>query len=270
MIKMFDLPEEEVGMLEKIVESCRYLLNHFPEAQEAKSYLDSRLVSESQENFQFGYFPGVKNIQVLIDMVGEEALRQENMKLYDARTIEDSLGPRKIPWCYFEHHPLIMPFRNVYGKVVALVGRTLLPEQEWKALKIPKYKNTAETPHFKKGNLLFGLYENKQAILEQNCVFIVEGQFDVIKATEKGFKNIVALGNSNMTSYQFSVISRYTDNIHLLLDNDEAGVKGRKRIRDKFGKLANIQDFFLPESYKDIDEYFTKSGEDTVSFAVRG
>lgn len=255
-------------MLEKIVESCRYLLNNFPEAQEAKSYLDSRLAPESQENFQFGYFPGIKNLQVLIDMVGEETLLKE--KLFYSRVIEDSLCSRTINTVYFEHHPLIMPFRNVYGKVVALVGRTLMPEVEWKALKIPKYKNTAETPYFKKGNLLFGLYENKQAILEQNCVFIVEGQFDVIKATEKGFKNIVALGNSHMTAYQFSVISRYTDNIYLLLDNDEAGVKGRKRIRDKFGKLANIQDFYLPESYKDIDEYFTKSGEDTVSFAVKG
>jgi DNA primase len=265
---MFKLPEEEVGMLEKIVESCRYLLKDFPEAQEAQAYLDSRLTPESQEDFQFGYFPGIKNLQVLIDMVGEEALLKE--KLFYSRTIEDSLGPRTINTVYFEHHPLILPFRNVYGKVVALVGRTLLPEKEMKALKIPKYKNTSETPHFVKGNLLFGLYENKQAILEQNCVFIVEGQFDVIKATEKGFRNIVALGNSHMTAYQFSVISRYTDNINLLLDNDEAGAKGRKRIREKFGKLANIQDFYLPESYKDIDEYFTKSGEDTVSFVVKG
>jgi len=137
-------------------------------------------------------------------------------------------------------------------------------------LKIPKYKNTSETNAFKKGNLLFGLYENKQSIIEKDCVYIVEGQFDVIKAVEKGFTNIVALGNSHMTSYQFSVISRYTDNIFLLLDNDEAGEKGRKRIVEKFGKLANIQNFYLPESYKDIDEYFTKTGDESVSFDIKG
>lgn len=255
-------------MLDKIVESCRYLLNNFPEAQDCKEYLDSRLVLESQERFAFGYFPGMKNLRALTDMVGEDTLCKEKLLYY--KVIEDSLCPRSIPMCYFEHHPLIMPFRNVYGEVVALVGRTMMPELEWKALKIPKYKNTSETNAFKKGNLLFGLYENKQSIIEKDCVYIVEGQFDVIKAVEKGFTNIVALGNSHMTSYQFSVISRYTDNIFLLLDNDEAGEKGRKRIVEKFGKLANIQNFYLPESYKDIDEYFTKTGDESVSFDIKG
>jgi DNA primase len=255
-------------MLDKIVESCQYLLQNYPEARECKNYLDSRLKQESQDRFQFGYFPSIKDLPVLMDMVGEDLLRQE--KLYYSKRIEDSLSPRTIQFCYFDNHPLIMPFRNSYGEIVALVGRTMLPEAEWKALKISKYKNTAESSVFKKGNLLFGLFENKQSIMDQNCVYIVEGQFDVIKANEKGFNNIVALGNSHMTSYQFSVISRYTDNIFLLLDNDEAGNKGRKRIVEKFGKLANIQNFYLPESYKDIDEYFTKSGEDTVSFVVKG
>ena len=252
-------------MLDKIVESCRYLLHNFPEANDCKSYLNSRLTRESQDKFQFGFFPDIHNLQVLMDMVGEDVLRQE--KLYNnSRKIADSLGPRTIQWSYFENHPLILPFRNIYGEIVALVGRTMLPEEEWKALKISKYKNTPESPSFKKGNLLFGLYENKQAIIDENCVYIVEGQFDVIKANEKGFKNIVALGNSTMTPYQFSVISRYTDNIFLLLDNDDAGRKGRRLIVDKFGKLANIQNFYLPESYKDIDEYFIKSGEESISF----
>lgn len=255
-------------MLDKIVESCQYLLQNYPEARDCKNYLDSRLNQESQDKFQFGFFPGIKHLQVLMDMIGEDTLREE--KLFYSKRIEDSLCPRTIQFCYFENHPLILPFRNSYGEIVALVGRTMLPESEWKALKISKYKNTAETPSFKKGNLLFGLYENKHSIIEQNSVYIVEGQFDVIKANEKGFNNIVALGNSHMTSYQFSVISRYTDNIFLLLDNDEAGNKGRKRIVEKFGKLANIQNFYLPESYKDIDEYFTKSGEDAVSFVVKG
>lgn len=253
-------------MLDKIVESCRYLLNSFPEAQDCKSYLDSRLNADSQELFQFGYFPNQQNLQVLVDMVGEEELRKE--KLFYTRNIEDSLGPRNINCGYFDDNPLIMPFRDVYGRIVALVGRCLLDEEERKAKGIKKYKNSPDSQMFKKGHLLFGLYENKQHIIDQNCVYIVEGQFDVIKAVERGFRNIVALGNSSMTSYQFSVISRYTDNIFLLLDNDDAGAKGRKLAISKFGKLANIQNFFLPESYKDIDEYLTKTGEESLPFTV--
>lgn len=254
-------------MLDKIVESCRYLLNNFPEAQRCKEYLDSRLSPESQELFGFGYFPGIKNLQALTDMVGQETLIKEELLWY--RHIEDSMCPRSIPNSYFEDNPLVMPFRDPYGKVVGIVGRSILGENDPKPEKWKKYKNTQETQQFKKGNLLFGLYENKQHIIDQNCVYIVEGQFDVIKAVEKGFRNIVALGTNGMTAYQFSVISRYTDNLFLLLDNDSSGEQGRKRIIDSFGKLANIQNFYLPTSYKDIDEYFTQTGDESVSFVVK-
>ena len=257
-------------MLDKIVESCRFLLNNYPEARPSKSYLDSRLTEKSQEIFQFGYFPGVENMSVLTDLVSEDELRKE--KLLFTREIEDSLFPRKVQSCYFEDYPLVLPFRNVYGQPVGLVGRTLLGEDERKLKKISKYKNTLESSVFKKGNLLFGLYENKQHILDRNSVYIVEGQFDVIKASEIGLRNIVALGNSSMTSYQFSVISRYSNNIFLLLDNDEAGEKGRKRIVNKFGQFANIRNFYLPDDYKDIDEYITNGGisdQGDLSFGVK-
>ena len=251
-------------MFDKIVESCRYLLKHFPEAQEAQEYLNSRLTPESQELFRFGYFPGIKHLPALIDMVGEDVLH--DAKLLYTKQMEDSLYPRTIHFCHFEDHPLIMPYRDNQGKIIALVGRSLLNDADREEKKVHKYKNTTK---FKKGNVLFGLYENKQYILDQNCVYVVEGQFDVIKAVEKGFSNIVGLGTASMTPYQFSVISRYTDNIRLLLDNDDTGEKGRKLILGKFGKLANIQNFYLLDSFKDIDEYFTKSGEDSVSFVVR-
>ena len=244
-------------MLEKIVESCQFLLNNYPGAQASKAYLDSRLDKKSQETFQFGYFPGIQNMSVLSDLVGEDILRKE--KLIFTRDIEDSLFPRKVKTCYFEEYPLVMPFRNSYGQVAGLVGRVLLDEEERKKRDISKYKNTQESSLFKKSNLLFGLHENKQAILDLGCVFIVEGQFDVIKAVEKGLKNVVAVGTSTMSLYQFSVISRYTNNIKLLLDNDKSGHEGRERIIRKFGKLANITNFYLPEEYKDIDEYFTKT-----------
>ena len=250
-------------MLDKIVESCTFLINNYPEAQNVKEYLDSRLSLDSQDTFQFGYFPNIKNLHSLTDLVGEDLLR--NNKLLFSSEIEDSLCHRIINFCYFEDYPLIMPFKDSYGKIVALVGRSLLSDNERKEKSISKYKNTK----FSKGNYVFGLYENKKEIIDQNCVYIVEGQFDVIKAAEKGFKNIVALGNFTMTSYQFSVISRYTNNIFLLLDNDEAGEKGRKKIIEKFGKYANIQNFYIPENYKDIDEYFTKSGDESVSFVVK-
>jgi DNA primase len=239
-------------MLEKIAESCQFLLKNYPNAQASQSYLDSRLDVDSQEKWGFGYFPDIENISALTDLVGESCLIKQ--KLLTTSIIEDSLAPRRILKDFFENHPLVMPQRNAYGKIVALIGRSLLDEKTRQENKIEKYKNTS----FKKGNHLFGLYENKQHILEQGCVYVVEGQIDVIKSVEKGFKNIVALGNNCMSIYQFTVISRYSNNIFLLLDNDIAGQKGRKQIISKFGQLANIRNFYIPEDYKDVDEYITK------------
>jgi DNA primase catalytic core len=253
-------------MLNKITESCQYLLKNYPGAQEVRDYLDSRLNEKSQELFRFGYFPNTNNIQVLADLVGEQTLLDEGLIYY--RQIEDSLFPRRFKFCYFENHPLVMPYRDAYGNIVGLMCRTLLSDIEMKARKIAKYKNTK----FEKGYCVFGLYENKRYILEQNQVFVVEGQIDAIKAMEVGLRNIVAIGNNNISSYQFSIINRYTNNIILLLDNDEAGEKGRKRALDKFGQLANIRNFYIPESFKDIDEYITKEkiGDYTdLSFVVK-
>src|ERR1700723_1983048 len=250
-------------MLSKITESARFLLQNFPEAQACQEYLDSRLTKESQELFKFGYFAGTMTLQVLVDLVGYDVLKEQGL-LY-TREIEDSLFPRILNICYFEDYPLVMPFRDPYGKVVALVGRTLLSEKDRLTKKIAKYKNTK----FLKGHNVFGLYENKKAILDQNCVYVVEGQFDVIKAVEKGLKNIVAIGSNNLTAYQFCAISRYTNNIFLLLDNDESGEKGRKRAVNKFGKLANIRNFYLSTEYKDIDEFFNQNELTDLSFEFR-
>ena len=258
-------------MHREITEACSFLLNSYPAAQATRDYLDSRLSKRSQELFGFGYFPDTKNISVLFDLVGEQALRDAN--LFYTRDIEDSMCPRHVPCCHFEGYPMIMPFRNVYGKVVGLVGRTLLDDRERKEKGgIAKYKNTKETSEFKKGNLLFGLYENKAEILAKDSVFVVEGQFDVIKATEAGLKNVIGLGTNSCTTYQLSVISRYTNNMFLLLDNDEAGEKGRQRIMKKFGQFVNIRNLYLPDEYKDIDEYISKTGAtryDDISFVVK-
>ena len=250
-------------MFDTIIDACQYLLYNYPEAQKCKDYLDSRLSEESQKRFQFGYFPEPCNLGALKSIIGNDFLNK--MGLEYSKTIEDSLSPRVINIQFFENHPIVMPFKDAYGNSVAMVGRTLLSEEDRKNKNIVKYKNTK----FTKGNYLFGLYENKQNILDLDSVYIVEGQFDVIKATEKGLKNIVALGNSNMTPYQFSVISRYTNNIFLLLDNDEAGIKGRKAIIEKYGSLSNIKNFYLMDEYKDIDEFFSSNELSNLSFNLK-
>jgi len=235
--------------LEKILDACKYLLQQYPEAAACQEYLNSRIDKKTQEIFQFGYFPSINNIKAIISLVGEDALKEEGFLF--SKEIEDSLYPRILNFCYFEDYQAIIPFKDCYGNVVGLVGRTILSEEERKDKNISKYKNS----YFSKTHHIFGLFENKKAILDKDCVFLVEGQLDVIKAYEKGFDNVLGIGSASLSMHQFSLITRYTNNIFLLLDADEAGEKGRKRIINKFGKYANIQNFYLPKGYKDIDEY---------------
>ena len=240
-----------MSSLNDVVQAGRYLLQHAPEAEDCRAYLNSRLSPEMQEAFSFGFFPNGSGLNLMTSFLKEEELKSLNL-LY-SKEIANSSGARSLPFCFFEHHPLIMPYRDVYGNVIAIIGRTLLNEEERTSLKISKYKNT----RFIKGNHLFGLFEAKESILKQDLAYVVEGQFDVIKAAERGLRNVISLGSADMSAYQFSLLCRYTNNILLLLDNDEAGEKGRRRAINKFSAFAKISNVYLPSGYKDMDEYMT-------------
>lgn len=249
---------------DSVITSCSYLLNSSPEAEDCRNYLNNRLSRETQEFFGFGFFPNSHNINLLMSFVGEDVLKKLNL-MY-TKEIQDSHSARAMNVGFFENHPLVMPYRDAYGNIIALVGRTLLADDERDIIGISKYKNTT----FTKGNHVFGLFEAKEHILKAGFVYVVEGQFDVIKAFERGLKNVVALGNSNITAYQLALICRYTKNIILLLDNDEAGELGRKRAAEKFGQFANLgANTYLPKGYKDLDEYFKTNNVESMSLITR-
>jgi len=224
-----------------IILHCNKLLNECPFSMDVKNYLDARISKECQDRFLFGYFPNNDQINLLSLFFEDDYLL--SLKLIFLN--------RHLKISFFNNHPLIMPYRNVYGETVAIVGRTILSEDERDLLKISKYKNTI----FDKSNHLFGLFDAKESIQQTNCVYVVEGQFDVIKAYENGLTNVVATGNANLSENQLLLLLRYTDNIVILFDNDEAGNKGRNNVR-AYKKYANISDLFLPKQYKDLCDFF--------------
>lgn len=252
-----------MNYFDDVVSCCRDLLINFPEAKPIAEYADRRLSKAGQERFSFGYFPSNKNLQALIAMVGEDRLTKLEL-IYD-RIIQDGVSNRQIKHSNMENHNLVMPYRDVYGNVIALVGRSILTDDQRKEHELPKYKNTK----FTKGNHLFGLYEAKASIIKNNLVFVVEGQFDCITASDKGLSNVVALGSSNMSFEQFALITRYTNNIILLLDNDEAGKIGSDKVIKLYSKYANIKKAALPNGYKDIDEYLSDNSIDSLSFILK-
>lgn len=252
-----------MNYFDDVVNCCRDLLINFPEAKSISNYANKRLSKEGQDKFKFGYFPSNRNLKTLEAVVGEEKLSKLDL-IFD-KIVQDGISNRKIRCSSMENHNLIMPYRDVYGEIIAIVGRTILNDDQRKEENIPKYKNTS----FQKGNHLFGLYESKEEIIKNNLAFVVEGQFDCITAHDKGLLNVVALGSSNMTFEQFSLLSRYTNNIILLLDNDEAGKIGADKIIKLYSKYSNIKKALLPGGYKDIDEYLSDNSIESLGFILK-
>jgi DNA primase len=238
---------------DKIAEHCNYLLYNYPKAQECLDYLNTRLSEETQKKFMFGYYPSLAELPVLLSAISEEELVEN--KLLGSVDVEGHIEVYKKYYSFFNNHPLIVPTRDLYGNIIALTGRSLKSDDERSKQNISKYKNT----HFIKSHHVFGLYEAKESIVQKNFVYVVEGQFDVIKSHEKGITNIVAMGTSSMSMEQFCLLLRYTDKIFIMFDNDAAGLAGRKKIMAAFGNYAKIRNVFIPDPYKDIDEFFQKN-----------
>ena len=241
--------KDSKNSLEKITQACKYLLQNGFNLN-LSNILDKRISSETQNKFDFGYYPDVDNLSLLLNLIDKSDLVENNL-IY-TKIINDSLYPREVDYSYFQNYEMIMPYKNQYGEAVGLVTRTLISEEERKEKNIAKYMNTKD---LKKSNYLFGLYENKEIITNRGFAYIVEGQFDVIKAYENNIRNVVALGSSNMSYKQVALIKRYCNKIYLLLDNDDAGEIGRNKIFEKYSKYINIKNSYIPAKYKDLDEY---------------
>lgn len=237
-------------LLQNITNICYNLLQTHPAAEKVREYLKPRLSPKAQEEFQLGYFPDKQHLNLITDLVSEEELTSSGLFYYRM------LYGEKLLTAALSHHNLVMPYKDSYSNIVAMVGRSVLTDLERKENKIPKYKNTL----FKKTNHLFGLWRAKESIINKNYVFVVEGQFDCMNAIMNGIENCVCLGSGNMNFNQFAMLARYTDKIIMLLDNDEAGRKGAEKAEREFGKLAQIVNCHIPEGYKDLDQFILAEG----------
>jgi len=227
--------------LNNILDHCNYLLHNYN--NNILPYVKERC---SEDYFTFGYYP--ENINLLKDYFDEKYLK--DLKLLRQQETNNSIQLVS----YFHNYELVIGFKDLYGNLLGLVARTL---KDYKLLNIPKYKNT----QYKKTNHLFGLYESLNQIKEQDYVIITEGQFDVIKAFDKNIKNIVSVGCSNISENQFLLLKRFTNNILVCLDNDDAGINGFNLFYKKYNNYANIKKVNLPEEYKDIDEFLTDNSK---------
>ena len=139
----------------------------------------------------------------------------------------------------------IFPWLSVSGKVVAFGGRVL--DTRTKGVR-QKYVNSPDSEIYHKERELYGLYQAKKAIAKEDCVYMVEGYTDVISMHQCGIENVVANSGTALSIHQIRLLHRFTSNIVLLYDGDDAGVHAALRGTDMLlEEEMNVKVLFLPD-----------------------
>lgn len=200
----------------------------------ARRYLDERgIPKEVAERFQLGYAPVGWNGLVrflanrrapmdkaaALGLIGEHTGRNERSRP----------GPQQ--WYDKFRHRLMFPITDVTGRPVGFGGR-LLPDPQRDAGRErpqPKYINSPESALYKKGSLLYGLFQAKEPIRETGRVLVVEGYTDLISLVQRGLRETVAVLGTALTLEQLRLLKRFSTDIYIFFDGDDAGRRAATR-----------------------------------------
>jgi DNA primase len=155
---------------------------------------------------------------------------------------------------------VMFPIHNVSGRVIAFGARILKTDKNQPGGAPPKYLNSPETTVYHKSQVLYGIFQAKQAIRQEDVCYLTEGYTDVISLHQAGIKNVVASSGTSLTTEQIRLIARFTPNVTILYDGDAAGIKAALRGLDMvLEEGLNLRLLLLPNG-EDPDSYVHKVG----------
>jgi DNA primase len=158
---------------------------------------------------------------------------------------------------------IIIPIFDANGKVLGFGGRGIGKDVT------PKYINSPESPVFSKRSVLFGLDKAKRDIATKDHAIVVEGYFDLISLHQFGITNAVATLGTAITSEQISRLRNFSENITLMLDGDDAGIKSALRLIPVFSEMdINGTMVILPDNH-DPDSFIRKTGTDAFLEVIK-
>jgi len=200
------------------------------------------------KKFELGYSPDVW-----------DALTQQGLKEgYNIQFLEDTgLTIRKDNEKLYDRFRgrVMFPIHSFTGRVIGFGGRTLKTDKA-----VPKYVNSPESDIYHKSNVLYGLFFAKKSMRDEDNCYLVEGYADVLSVHQAGVENVVASSGTSLTIEQIRMIGRFTKNITILYDGDEAGIKASLRGLDMILEEGlNVKVVNFPDSH-DPDSYVQKFG----------
>lgn len=148
---------------------------------------------------------------------------------------------------------MMVPLMNSTGQVIGFTGRVLNNQNN------PKYLNTPQTDAYDKSGHVFGLSQAKEAIRSCGYVVIVEGNLDVVSSHKVDVRQVVATAGTAMTEYHIKELKRFTSDIRLAYDADDAGLKAAERaIEIASNQGVDLTIVSMVENAKDPDELIQK------------
>ncbi len=252
--------------------TARFFQRHLwdgAEAEAARAYLGERGISRATaDHFVLGYAPG-----------GGDVLAR---RLRDAAASDPELGSGGRPLVLAEQLGLVnarrsggghfdrfrarlmFPITDSAGRVVGFGSRTV-PGTSSADAKLPKYLNSPETPLYRKGHHLYGLAGAREAIRKQGRAVVVEGYFDVLALAEAGVGHVVASLGTALTVDQLNLLRRFTRDIIVCFDGDEAGARAAEKSLATFLEAGLFgYGAFLPAG-DDPDTFVQREGYEAMT-----
>jgi DNA primase len=251
--------QSERDLLYKIHEIANeYFQNFLWEVEEGKSiglsyFKERELRDDIIRKFQLGYSPEKKNsfTEFAIEKgYSKEILEKSGLSIF----------PENAPNGIDRFRERVMfPIHSFSGRVLGFGARILKNN-----VKTAKYLNSPETEIYHKSNVLYGLNQGKQAISRKNICLLVEGYMDVISLHMSGIENVVASSGTSLTTEQIKLIKRLTENVTILFDGDNAGIKASFRSIDMLlTEGMNIRVLLFPDG-DDPDSFARKHPQEYV------
>jgi DNA primase len=237
------------------------MLRSGKEATDARAYVTERgITPESIETFEIGYAPGYSDF-LLRRLAGNRDLSSEILleaglaSRGEDGTVRDRFRGR-----------LTFPIQDLQGRHIGF-GARVLPSDA-RAGEQAKYLNTAETPIYRKHEVLYNMHRARQAVAKTGDVFVVEGYTDVIGLAQAGITNVVATCGTALGERHFEQLSRFATRAILSFDSDEAGARAAERafgFQERYPITAVV--LIMPDGLDPAD-FVAKHGADAVSAAA--
>lgn len=233
------------------------------------AYLHSRgLDDETIERFGLGWAPSGRS--ALKDAAIAEGYKTEYLEEAGLLT---RLDDGRLLDRFYER--AMFPIHSLSGRVIAYSGRTL------KSDGIPKYVNSPETPLYVKSRALYGIYLAKGDISRLDKCYLTEGNVDVVSMHQLGIRNTVASCGTSLTVEQIRLIKKFTNNITVIYDDDNAGIHAAQRAigmilaEDMDVRLVLLPDGDDPDSFcrkhtlEEVQGFISRNETDFITYMLK-